>query len=267
MFNPLGPERVLIWDIIAAIISLTVVMAVVQINGIIQKKGLLPTVITRKVVHLLVAPIFLATWPIYSGAWTSRYIAMLVPMLFVAMFTAIGKGIIEDEAFVRSMSRSGDPAELLKGTLYYAVIVVVATVLWFYVPVTGLVDANPTAFLVFGCLAGGDGLADIIGRQYGGKVKFGFFGSKKTLMGSLGMFVGSFLFSMILVSLFSLETAAISAGGLLVSTIIISLFATIVEAVSPPSLDNITVVASVLLMIMVFNTVAPGLWGYALTTF
>ncbi|MCW4014654.1 MAG: phosphatidate cytidylyltransferase [Candidatus Bathyarchaeota archaeon] len=266
MFNPLGPDRVLIWDIIAAIISLTVVMAVVQINGYIQKKGLLPTVITRKVVHLLVAPIFMATWPLYSGAWTSRYIAMLVPMLFVAMFTAIGKGIIEDEAFVRSMSRSGDPAELLKGTLYYAVIVVLATILWFYIPVTGLADANPTAFIVFGCLAGGDGLADIIGRQYGGKVKFGFFGSKKTLMGSIGMFVGSFLFSLILVSMFSLETAAISASGLLVSIMVFSLIATIVEAVSPPSLDNITIVVSVLVVMMIFNAVAPGLWGYALTT-
>jgi dolichol kinase len=266
MFNPLGPNRILIWDILAAILSLTAVMTVVQANGYIQKKGLLPTVITRKVVHLLVAPIFIATWPLYSGAGSSRYIAMLVPMLFVAMFTAIGKGIIVDEAFVRSMSRSGDPAELLKGTLYYAVIVVVATILWFYIPVTGLSDANPTAFIVFGCLAGGDGLADIIGRRYGGKKQFGFFGSKKTLMGSVGMFLGSFLFSLILVALFSLETTAISVSGLLIPILLVSLVATIVEAVSPPSLDNITIVISVLIMMALLNAYAPGLWGYALTT-
>lgn len=266
MFNPLGPNRVLIWDIIASIISLTVVMSVVQINGIIQKKGLLPTVITRKVVHLLVAPVFMITWQLYSGEWTSRYTAMLVPLLFVGMFLAIGKRWIEDEAFVRSMSRSGEPEELLKGTLYYAIIVVLSTILWFYLPVTGLSDANPIAFILFGCLAGGDGLADIIGRRYGGRIRFGFGGSEKTLMGSIGMFIGSMLFSMALIWIFSLETSAMSVQSLFIPITLISLVATIVEALSPKSLDNIIIVLSVLIMTTIINAVSPGLWGYAFTT-
>ena len=266
MYNPLGPGRALIWDIIATIISVSAVMAVVQINGLIQKKGLLPTNVTRKIVHIMAAPVFMATWPLYTGAWYCRYLAMLVPTVFVVMFYAIGTGKMEDEAFVRSMSRSGDPAELLKGTLYYAALLWLVTVVWFYLPTTGLTDANPTALILFGCLAGGDGLADVIGRRYGGKFKFGFGGAQKTLMGTWGMFAGSVLFCVGLVFVFSLEAGSLSVGALMTPILILSVLATIVEVCTPGGYDNITIVASVLLGIIVISMVAPAMWPYALTT-
>lgn len=167
VFKPLSSNLAAVWDIVSLVISFVCVFVVVQINSMIQKKNLLPTTVTRKVVHIFVAPVFMLTWPLYSGEWFSRYFAAVVPLLFVAPFAAIGKGIVKNEAFVVSMSRSGDASELLKGTLYYAILVLVVTLLWLYVPSDGLSSATPIALVVMGCLAGGDGLADISLSDFG----------------------------------------------------------------------------------------------------
>ncbi len=90
VFNPLPSNMAAVWDLIALLISFLAVMAVVQINGVLQKKEKLPTVVTRKLVHLLVGPVFLATWLLYSGEWYSRFFAAVVPIMFVLLFYAIG---------------------------------------------------------------------------------------------------------------------------------------------------------------------------------
>jgi dolichol kinase len=260
VLNLLGPGLEIVWDLIAMVISIIAVMMVVQINGAIQKSGKLSSDVTRKIVHIFAAPVFLLTWFFYSGGVFSRYIASIVPILFVLLFVGIGTGRVKNEAFVASMSRSGDPGELLKGTLYYAIIIVISTLLWFYVP------ANPLAFVVLGCLAGGDGLADIIGRKYGGERKFGIGGAEKTLAGSFGMFIGSFLFSYILIAIFSLEFAALDLVTLLLPVLVISLVATIAEAISPRNLDNWIIPIAVFVTIALFWYFIPTWWPFALYT-
>nr|MDO8099756.1 hypothetical protein [Candidatus Njordarchaeota archaeon] len=118
VFNLLSPGLAEIWDIIVMIISFIAVLLVIIINGSIQKGGKLSTNVTRKIVDIFAAPVFLVTWMLYSGDFYSRFIAMIVPILFALLFIAIGTGKLKNESFVASMSRSGKPAELLKGTLY-----------------------------------------------------------------------------------------------------------------------------------------------------
>lgn len=264
--NPFQDNLAWLWDIIAMIISLVLVLMVVQINGLIQKSGKLPSYITRKIVHILVGPVFLLTWLLFSGEIFSRYIAMIVPILFVLQFTAIGTGKIKDEAFVRSMSRTGEPSELLKGTLYYAIVIVIVTIFWFYIPPTGVNDANPSAFIIMGCLAGGDGLADIIGRKFGGEKKFGIGGAQKTFAGTIGMFMGSFIFSIVLVSIFSIEAPVFNILEIGIPILIISLFATIAEALSPPNLDNLIITAVVIIIIVLFKILLPAWWPFSVIT-
>lgn len=115
VFNPLSSGLAVVWDVISMVISFVIVLSVVQISGFIQKRNLLPTVVTRKIVHIFVAPVFILPWPIYSGEWSSRYLAAVVPLLFVIIFAAVGKSWMKNDAFVASMSRSGEPSELLKG--------------------------------------------------------------------------------------------------------------------------------------------------------
>ena len=257
--NPFSENLAWLWDIIALVISLTCVMMVVQINGKIQKSGKLPTYVTRKIVHILAAPVFLLTWLLFSGSVFSRYIASIVPILFIVQFTLIGIGVMKDEAFIRSMSRSGDPKELLKGTLYYAIILFVVTILWF---TNGTENANPGALIILGTLAGGDGFADIIGRKYGGEKKFGIFGAEKTIAGTIAMFLGSFIFSFGLLAIFSIGIPDFNLVQLLLPILIISIVVTIVEALSPPNSDNLTIPIVVIILIIVFALWIPAFWPF-----
>ncbi len=250
VFNPL-PGLEIIWDIVAFIISFIVILMLVQINAKIEKSGTFSTVVTRKVIHTFAAPLWVLTWLLFSGSIFSRWLAIIVPLIFVLQFVMIGTGKSKNEDFVRSMSRSGDPRELLGGTLYYAFLMVVVGILWFYVPADGnLANATPLALIVFGCLAGGDGFADVIGRKYGGERKFGIGGAEKTLAGVIGMFIGSFLFSFVLVFLFSFEVAAFSVVDLILPILVVSLVATIVEAITPKGFDNLTITIAAIIMVL-----------------
>ena len=265
VFNPFGNSLAFLWDIIATVISIVILLAIVQINAYMQKKGKVSQIITRKFVHILAGPVFVVTWMLFSDG-ISHYIAVIVPLLFVLQFVAIGTGIMKNESFVSSMSRTGDPRELLEGTLYYAIVMVLMTFFWFYVPSTGIENANPTALLIIGCVSGGDGLADIIGRKFGGEKKFGIKGSEKTIIGSIGMLVGSILVSSILVLIFSLEVSKFNSNfniaTLILPIIVVSIVATVVEALSPKGIDNFTIFLAVIILILVFQFFFPEFWPY-----
>jgi len=263
VFNPIGNDLVFVWDIIATVISIVILLALVQINALMQKKGKISQIITRKFVHIFAGPIFVVTWMLFSGELISHYIAVIVPLLFVLQFVAIGTGVMKNESFVDSMSRSGDPRELLEGTLYYAIVMVLMTFFWFYLPSTGIDNANPTALLIIGCVSGGDGLADIIGRKFGGEKKFGIKGSEKTIIGSIGMLVGSILVSSILVLIFSLEVPQFNLITLILPIIVVSIVATVVEALSPKGIDNFTIFLAVIFVILILEFGFPEFWPFA----
>ncbi len=245
-------------DALALALTVVAIQALVLVNGLLQKKELLPTYITRKIIHIFAAPIFVLCWMLYSGAPASRFFAAIVPLAFIIQFAAIGFGWREDEAFVKSMSRSGDPRELLGGTMHYAVVMLVVALLFF----TNGDSASftPSAMIILGALAGGDGLADIVGRRYGGR-SFGVGGSTKTLAGSLAMFVGSLLMSWLLLVIFGLR-AGVAPGVFLLPTLLLSLLATIVEAISPKGLDNYLIPLAVFIGILLLVWLTPGLWPY-----
>ncbi len=262
VYNPFGSDLAFVWDLIAMVISVVILLALVQINGLMQKKGVVSQIITRKLVHILAGPIFVVTWMLYSGGVISHYLAAIVPLLFILLFVAIGTGVMKNDDFVNSMSRSGDPRELLEGTLYYAIVMLLMTFFWFYASSTGIENANPTALLIIGCVSGGDGLADIIGRKFGGEKKFGIRGSEKTIIGSIGMLVGSILVTSILVLIFSLEAPHINLATLILPIIVVSIVATIVEALSPKGTDNFLIFLAVILMLLLLELAFPDFWPY-----
>jgi len=263
VFNPFPDFLAILWDFIAVFISFICVLLVVEINGRIQKIGKISTIITRKVVHIFAAPVFAITWLLFSGNLFTRFIVVIVPLIFILQFILIGTGKIKDEEFVNSMSRTGDPSELLKGTLYYAIIMVIITIFWFYIPFSGnLNDANPTSLIILGCLAGGDGLADIIGRKFGGKKKFGIGGAEKTVVGSIAMFIGSFMVSFILLLIFSLEVESFNPFTLILQLLIISLIATLAEMLSPKRVDNLIIPFMVIITILILSIISEAFWPF-----
>jgi len=257
--NPLGPNLAFVWDVIALVLTFVVIQTLVLVNGLLQKREILPTYITRKVIHMFAAPLYVICWMLFSGEAASRYLAMVVPLAFIGQFAAIGLGMRKDEAFVNSMSRTGNPRELLAGTMHYAIVMLVCTILFFETAVPNTTP-NPAALLILGALAGGDGLADIIGRRYGAGRTFGPAGSQKSVPGSIAMFVGAAGMSLILVAIFSINTN-LSVGMVLLPTLLLSLFATIVEAFSPKGLDNYAIALAVVVGIVILSLV--GMWPFA----
>ncbi len=249
-------------DVIAFFITLVAIFLLIGINDRLRNSGKLSINVSRKVIHTFAAPIYIFFFPFYSGNWYSPIIASIVPLIFALKFLTIGLGIAKDEAFVNTMSRSGDPRELLRGTFYYTLVMIFIPLLWW---------THPISIAAFSILAFGDGFADIIGRNYG-KVKIKVPAGKKTLEGSLGgMFFMGFLLTFLMVALYGLMGAQIYYNGAIVYTytlssavqwlfplLILALVGMLVELVSPKDIDNILIPAAVVITAIVL--IHLGLW-------
>lgn len=76
--------------------------------------------------------------------------------------------------------RSGDRGELLRGPLYYVLALIAATLLFW--------RDSPAGLLAISVMSGGDGLADIVGRRWGGNRLP--WNAAKSWAGSGGMLLG-----------------------------------------------------------------------------
>ena len=257
------------WDIMATILTFVIILLLIRVNDMLRKHEIIPIFVSRKVIHIFAGPIFLLCWLLFSGDYYSRYFAMVVPLLFVILFIAIGTGMMKNEEFVNTMSREGKPSELLKGTLFYALVMVFSAIFFWYVPVDGTLQPNwavfiPTAILIFGPLAGGDGFADLIGRRFG-KRKFHIF-ADKSVIGSVSMFIFSLLFSLGLLFVFWLVLdplwASVNVSALIIPIVVVCLVCTIIEVFSPRNFDNLLI--PIFAVITIFVLAWFGLYTYSI---
>ncbi len=218
--------------ILAFIITLGLAIIWLRINDFLVTKKVLNNQLSRKIIHIGTGPIFVLCWSLFPDFSYSRYVAALVPLLITVQFILIGVGVIKDQAAVDAMSRTGDPKEILKGPLYYGVVFVLVTMLFWTESLVGI-----TALMI---LCGGDGFADIIGRRL--PITKLPWSNGKSVGGSIGMFLGGLFFSffigIISISFFGYE---IDIFSLFVKLLIINIFTTIIESLPIRDLDNITV--------------------------
>ncbi|MFX0204979.1 MAG: hypothetical protein ACFFDT_03270, partial [Candidatus Hodarchaeota archaeon] len=160
----LPAEFALIQDILILIAVLIVVLLFITLMYVIRKKEVISQYFSRKLIHICAGPTFVLSFIFYSGSWFSPYIASILPGIFVLLFFLIGVGIIKNEHFVHSMSRSGDPRELLRGTFYYACVGGIVT-LFFWTSYPPTASSSPISIVIISTLAFGDGFADIVGRK------------------------------------------------------------------------------------------------------
>jgi phytol kinase len=167
------------------------------------------------------------------------YFAALVPLTITLQFFLVGIGVLRDKSAVQAMSRTGDPREILRGPLYYGLVFVLITVIFWY--------NSPTGIVALMLMCGGDGLADILGRRYG-KTHIPW-NPRKSWIGSLAMFSGGFIFSSIILGIFiSMGIFDSTLIELFPTLMIISVLATIVETLPLKDIDNITVTATAILL-------------------
>ncbi len=96
----------------------------------------------------------------------------------------LGLGWAKNEKLLKTLSRSGDRRELLRGPTIYGLVFVLCTLLFW--------RHDPTSIVALMILCGGDGLADVFGRSFGDSYRFR---NTKSLIGSIAMFLGGCLFS------------------------------------------------------------------------
>jgi phytol kinase len=239
-------------DIGATILTFVLCLAWLRLMDFFAHRKMITQHLSRKLIHIGTGPLFLLCWLLYSSSPAARWLASLVPLAITAQFALVGLGIIRDPAAVQAMSRSGDRKEILRGPLYYGIVFIAATLVFW--------RESPVGILALMLMCGGDGLADVVGRNWG--IKRIPWNTGKSWFGSLAMFAGSLVFSLIFVFLFNnlgyYSVPLIPVQTALVLTLI-ALVATVVESLPIRDVDNITTTLSAI--VLSWLMIQLGLWS------
>ncbi len=170
--------------------------------------------VTRKYIHIMLSNI----WFISMSFFSNFLVAALLPMVFVLI-----NAISYKYNIIKVMERENKSEGY--GTIYYAISLTILSLVTFYIdkPIIAL-----PGILIMGY---GDGLAGVIGKTIKSKE---YMNGKKTIAGSITMFIVSFLVTIIIFMYMGVT-------ALLIKAFIIALISTIIEAISIKGLDNITV--------------------------
>eukprot|EP00250_Pteridium_aquilinum_P024803 c2962_g1_i1 orf=92-1036(+) len=202
--------------------------------------------LSRKIIHISTGILYVLIWPVFSMSPWSRYFALAIPTASVIKFLLNGLGVLKDQAFVNSISRGGTFEELLRGPLYYTLVLWCCT-LFFW-------RESPVGMIALAIMCGGDGVADIVGRRIGG-IKLPH-NSGKSWAGSIAMFIFGFALSIGFLYYFSsLGYYGVDWTSAVQNVALISLVATVLESLPISTFldDNISVpLASVLMGVALF---------------
>jgi phytol kinase len=231
--DPFFPNK-LAQDIAATVVTFAVALAWLRLIDALAQRGLIEQRLSRKIIHIGTGPLFVLCWNLFSAQPWARWLAALVPLAITAQFVLVGLGVMKDEAAVKAMTRTGNPREILHGPLYYGIVFVVCTILFW--------KHSPVGLLALMLMCGGDGLADVVGRRWG-RAKLPF-SAEKSWAGSAAMFVGGFAFGFGSLALFNALgnfqpplNVAVAAGA----SGAIAFVAALVEALPFRDVDNLTV--------------------------
>lgn len=219
-------------DWLALGITLALSLIWLRLNDTLAQRRIISASLSRKIIHIGTGPLFVLCWLLFSDANEARYLAAFVPLGITAQFALVGTGVIKDQAAVDAMARHGDRREILRGPLFYGIVFVILTILYW--------RENPLGVVALMMLCGGDGLADVIGKR-GAKYKLPW-SQRKTWVGSAAMLLGAWVFAVGVVWIYRAAGYFLgSATTLLMGISIISVAATIVESLPFQDIDNLTV--------------------------
>ena len=204
----------ILWSAATLLYSKVIVMAC---DGWLQPRLGVPADISRKIVHLSACH-WVLFWPQFDPSHWSWKLNVAIPAVYAVQLTL--KGAIQKDPTdpnVRTLSRTGNPSELLYGPLLFTLVMIFCGWHEFM---------RPCGIYIMGALVG-DGLAPLVGTRYPVWPYRSMGGTHKTVAGSLTMFVGSFV---------GIATYAhlvtVPARWDLETVAMVSLVATLAEAVS-----------------------------------
>lgn len=194
---PLAGKHPLLNDIIVSLVLAAEVTIWLRFWTRVAQRNILPSVVTRKIIHTGSAPLFVMHWPLFSQARHAPYIAACIPALQVLRLYVAGRGgwrrwigpdgsepqdtAVDNNGLVAAVSRTGRSEEALGGPLLYSLVLCAVTAACFRSSAWGVVAVSQ--------MAAGDGVADIVGRQLGPGNAWSL-SPQKSVAGSLGFVIG-----------------------------------------------------------------------------
>lgn len=243
-----------------------IIIMMVYIQGLIflmeklVKSGKLSSDLSRKVIHIA-AGSFIWVWLFMdpSDGWSYAF-NITVPLLFFLTFLYKGLTLEEgtDDKDVIAMTRTGNPRELLRGTLYFTIVMMVAGTVLF---------GSWAGMLMMAIVGWGDGIAPYIGKRWGTHTYQIPFGREKSIEGSIGVAVFSIVGSLIFLVLLGIVGGPLDASDavlkdpdvdlamIIIVIVILAIVAMLVEALSPADLDNLFIPASTIIVLLILDNV------------
>jgi len=216
---------------LATILTLAIAISFLRIMDFFAHRGWIESKLSRKFIHIGTGPIFVLCWLMFPDQPISRYLAALVPLLITVQFILVGTGIMKDDAAVQAMTRTGNPREILRGPLFYGIMFVVLTVVYW--------KDSPIGITALMMMCGGDGIADIVGRRV--KSPKLFWSPEKSVVGSLSVFGGGALLTALILFVYvSVGVFASPFNIYLLPIVWIALGGMLIESLPFKDIDNIT---------------------------
>ena len=221
-----------LWNTIIGIFEIIYIFVVIGLMDKLVTKGF-PSDLSRKIIHIA-AGSYVIFWPLFDATHWTKFFCVGMPLIWVLLFLSKGLSKNTDDPAVKTMTRTGDPRELLRGPLMFATVMVLI----------GLTLFNEMpAILALGMLTWGDGLAPYFGGKFG-KITYKTLGAEKTLVGSATVLIAGFLGTLLMLAINGMMPSG-SAWTLLAVS---AAAAMIIEALSPRDLDNILIPGVVLII-------------------
>ena len=115
---------------LATLLTFAIALAFLRFMDFLAHRGVIESKLSRKFIHIGTGPIFVLCWLMFPDVPSARYLATLVPLLITGQFVLVGTGILKDDAAVQAMTRTGNPREILRGPLFYGIMFVLLTVIY-----------------------------------------------------------------------------------------------------------------------------------------
>lgn len=229
--------------LLATFITFAAALLWLRLMDFFAHRGWIDSRLSRKIIHIGTGPIFVLCWLLFPEQPVSRWLAALVPLSITLQFALVGTGVVQDEAAVKAMSRSGDRREILRGPLFYGLMFVLLTVIFW--------KDSPAGMVALLMMCGGDGLADLVGRHV--RSPHWPWSPRKTVAGSLAVFLGGMLLSgLVLFVYVQRGLFAPPAAGWALPLVTAALAATLVESLPFADIDNITMTLTAALVFQAF---------------
>lgn len=219
-------------------LSFAYILVVLRIASLVARRQGVGSELSRKLVHILVG-LWIYLYPLYESLWA----LILVPLIFVFVNT-----LSKHYQLVPAMERGDDSW----GTVYYAVTLLILSGTSF------VLDWPLAAYAGILIMALGDGLAALVGQQYGGGDSF-LGVADKSSAGSLTLFAVAVVVSWASISYFASAVGFLEA---LVLSLLTGVVSVLIELTGKQGIDNLTLPLGASLFLSM--GVLASAWAYYL---